>query len=102
MIALNSRTMSHLVDRLVPKIVARLAARPRPGDLAGGNPEELLSESVAAAILGMQPSTLCSWRSRGHGPGYLRLGRKLRATIRYKRGVILAYRDARETNPERK
>lgn len=100
MIALNSRTMSHLVDRLVPRIVERLAARPRPGDLAG-DPEELLSESVAATILGMQPSTLTAWRRRGQGPAFIRIGVKKKPPIRYKRGIVVAYRDRGIVNPSR-
>ena len=59
---LNARTLNHLVDRLAPRIAERLAARPRPGDVAG-DPEELLTEIVAAAILGLRPATLCTWRS---------------------------------------
>ena len=34
--------------------------------------------------------------------GYLRVGHKRRPPVRYKREVVIAYRDARETDPEEK
>ncbi len=99
MLTMNSRTLAHLADRLAPKIAERLAARPRPGDVTG-DPEDLLTEAAAAALLGLRPATLCTWRSQQRGPAFLRIGRKRRAAIRYKRGVILAYLHARAIDPE--
>ena len=101
MLILTNRNVAHLAARLAAQIAQHLAARPRPGDLAG-NPEALITEAEAAALLGLRPSTLCSWRSRGHGPAYLRVGHKRRPPVRYKREVVIAYRDARETDPEEK
>ncbi len=63
MIALDSKTVALLADRLAPRIAERLVAQPQPG-LVSADPEELVTETVAAAILGMQPSTLCAWRRR--------------------------------------
>ena len=95
---INARTLSHLVDRLVPRIAERLATLPRPVD---GDPEELLTEIAAAALLGLRPATLCSWRSRGRGPGFLKIGPGTKPAIKYRRRVIIAFRDARESNPGR-
>ena len=97
---INARTLSHLVDRLVPKVAERLAALPRPVD-GEADAEALLSEIQAAVILGLRPATLCSWRSRGRGPGFLKIGPGTKPAIKYRRRVIIAFRDARESNPER-
>ena len=37
-----------------------------------------LTETQAAARLGLAPKTLRNWRSRGDGPGFLRLGSAVR------------------------
>ena len=96
MITIDSRTLAHLADRLAPQIAERLATLPRPVD---GDPEALLSEIAAAALLGLRPATLCSWRSRGVGPRFLRLGNKRRPAVRYRLGDVLKFRDARATDP---
>ncbi len=96
MLIYDTRTLNHLAAALAPRIAEHLAARPRAGE---GSPEDLLSEAASAAILGLMPATLGSWRARGHGPAYIRLGTKRRAPIRYKRGVILAYRDRGAVTP---
>lgn len=43
--------------------------------------DKLLTTKAAAAILGISPRTLQSWRAQGKSPKYQRLGHK---TIRYK------------------
>ncbi len=101
MVIMDNRTLNHLAERLAPRIAERLLRRPAPGDV-GADPEELLTEAQAAALLGMRPATLCVWRCRGYGPAFLRIGRKRRPSIRYKRGVILAYRDGGATDPEKR
>lgn len=101
MLTIDNRTLNHLADRLAPKIAERLMPRPRPSDVVA-DPEALLTEVEAAAILAMRPATLCTWRSRGHGPAFLRIGRKRRPAVRYKRSVIIAFRDARAQDPEKR
>jgi hypothetical protein len=36
--------------------------------------DELLPDSVAAAILGVTKGTLASWRSQGRGAAYVKIG----------------------------
>lgn len=55
---------------------------------------ELLNEREAAAILKVAPQTLRTWRSRGRGPRYLRLGGGDRASIRYDRAELETFIDA--------
>lgn len=98
MITLDSKTVAHLAKRLAPEIAAHLATLPRPVD-GEADAEALLSEIQAAVILGLRPATLCSWRSRGHGPRFLRLGNKRRPAVRYRLGDVLKFRDARATDP---
>ena len=98
MLIYNTRTLNRLAAALAPRVAERLATMPRPGDREG-SPEDLLTEAASAAILGLMPATLGSWRARGHGPAYIRLGTKRRAPIRYKRGVILEYRDRGAVTP---
>ncbi len=100
MITLDSKTVAHLAKRLAPELAAHLATLPRPRD-AEADAEALLTEIAAAALLGLRPATLCSWRSRGHGPRFLRLGHKRRPAVRYRLGDLLTFRDARAVNPGR-
>jgi hypothetical protein len=44
---------------------------------------EMLNDERAAKILGVQPSTMKSLRCRGIGPTFVKLGRGLRAAVRY-------------------
>lgn len=39
---------------------------------------ELLDETAAAAILRLQPKTLCRWRWEGRGSAYVKIGRAIR------------------------
>jgi Helix-turn-helix domain len=43
----------------------------------------LLAERAAAALLGVAPATLRSWRCRGIGPDYIKMGRGVRSPVRY-------------------
>lgn len=52
--------------------------------------DELLDPDELAALLGVRPSTVRSWRSRGMGPRYVRIG----GGYRYRRIDIDAYLDA--------
>ena len=49
-----------------------------------------LTETQAAARLGLAPKTLRNWRSRGDGPGYLRLGSVIRYHLEELDGWALA------------
>jgi hypothetical protein len=35
----------------------------------------LLNEEITAAVIGVEPSTLATWRSQGKGPDYVKLGK---------------------------
>jgi predicted DNA-binding transcriptional regulator AlpA len=43
---------------------------------------EPLTESEAAARLGLKIATLRAWRHQGRGPAYVRLGRAIRYLVR--------------------
>ncbi len=45
--------------------------------------QNLVDDKEAAKRLGMRPPTLRSWRCRGVGPVYIKLGRGKRAAVRY-------------------
>lgn len=62
-----------------------------------GNPaRELLTEVEAGEILGgISRITLQSWRSRGEGPPYLKIGR----LVRYRRQALTDWLETRERNP---
>lgn len=38
----------------------------------------LLTEDIAAKMLGLQPKTLCRWRWEGRGPTYCKIGGAVR------------------------
>lgn len=62
-----------------------LSTEPRNGD---DNPDKLLCTKEAAALLGLAPSTLNSWRSTGHVRlPHVRLGR----SVRYSRRGLLKF-----------
>jgi hypothetical protein len=48
------------------------------------DPSDLADENEAAETLGVVPGTLATWRSKGLGPVYVKVGR----TIRYPRAAI--------------
>ena len=57
---------------------------------------ELLTEVEAGEILGgISRITLQSWRSRGEGPPYLKIGR----LVRYRRQALTDWLETRERNP---
>lgn len=58
--------------------------------------ERLLTETEAAEMLGLKPSTLRRWRSVGEPsqPDYVRINR----SIRYKYSTCLAYMEALPTS----
>ena len=52
---------------------------------------KLLSNVEAAAMLGLKPTTLEIWRTRGKGPKFIKLGRSKQAPIRYSEAVVIAW-----------
>jgi predicted DNA-binding transcriptional regulator AlpA len=59
--------------------------------------EALIDESVAAQALGINRSTLGTWRRCGKGPPYVRLGR----TVRYRPSDLAAFVAQRIMHPVR-
>lgn len=55
------------------------------------DPDQLMTQQEAATLLAVQPDTLAQWRNRGQGPAFRKLGK----AIRYRRGDLIAYSDAR-------
>ena len=48
------------------------------------DPEEVgIPETRAAAILGVKPGTLATWRSQGRGPRFRKSGRRIEYTPRF-------------------
>ena len=56
------------------------------------DPDVLLNERRAAALLGVTVRALQAWRHRGGGPPYFRIGAR---TIRYRRGNIMDWLQSR-------
>lgn len=50
-------------------------------------PDAILNEGEAAQVLGINVRTLQTWRFKGHGPQYLKMGR----CVRYRRQDLLAF-----------
>src|SRR5262249_57804999 len=65
-------------------------ARPPPQD------DALLSQEKAAAVLGMKPATLSSWRAKGKGPKFHQVGR----SAFYRRQDILDWIDQQAVTPK--
>jgi predicted DNA-binding transcriptional regulator AlpA len=55
-----------------------------------------LRDREAAAFLGVSEATLPTWRCRGKGPRYVRLGR----AVRYLECDLAAYLEAHAVDPE--
>lgn len=55
--------------------------------------DEAVDTAEASRILGLPACTLNTWRSRGGGPPYVKLGRR---SIRYQRRVLFQWMAARE------
>lgn len=64
-------------------------------EIARANPgwfDEAVNASEAAKLTGVPPATLATWRSRGGGPKFLKLGR----VVRYRRRTLFEWMAARE------
>jgi predicted DNA-binding transcriptional regulator AlpA len=53
--------------------------------------QRLLTTEDVAALLGIAPATAVWWRSQRQGPSWVRLGRGIRAPIRYRPEAVEAY-----------
>ena len=69
-------------------MIAEPAGRPIPAD-----EDAHLYEAEAAYLGAVSVRTLQSWRMRGAGPRYLKLGRSLRAPVRYTRRLLREYHE---------
>ena len=58
------------------------------------NMEALVPSKDAPAHLGVAEQTLARWRSEGHGPPYIKLGKK----VYYRAGDLRAWVDASRVN----
>jgi hypothetical protein len=47
--------------------------------------DEPMNDVSAARVVGVKPATMRSWRCRGIGPTYSKLGPGVRAAVRYRR-----------------
>jgi hypothetical protein len=73
-------------DSLIPPTAARRQrARGEDVNLAAKivEPFTLLNDDQTAVKLGISPATLRSWRCRGIGPPYIKLGQSTNASVRY-------------------
>lgn len=59
--------------------------------MTSNTPRKLLTNAEAAAMLGLQPTTLEIWRTRGKGPKFVKLGLSKQAPIRYHEEEILSW-----------
>lgn len=57
--------------------------------------DDLITSAEAAALLLIKNTTLEIWRVKGKGPVYLKFGDTPQAPVRYRRSVVLAWRDRR-------
>ena len=60
-------------------------------NVLAGSPDDLIRASDLARLLGKAPATLATWRTRGFGPEFLKIG----ASVFYQRGDVVAWLKAR-------
>lgn len=53
--------------------------------------QPLLNDQQAAEQLGMSPATLRSWRCRGIGPAFIKMGNGSKAPVRYSESDLEAF-----------
>jgi predicted DNA-binding transcriptional regulator AlpA len=76
-----------LVDALVPRVLARLIER-LGTDTFRQNDDSLFKPQEAAVYLRRSRSTLESWRAKGTGPEWLRIGPK---SVGYRKSALDAF-----------
>lgn len=57
---------------------------------------KVLSNSEAAALIGVTPKTLRFWRCKGRGPCFIKLGENKQAGVAYVESDVIAWREARK------
>jgi predicted DNA-binding transcriptional regulator AlpA len=57
--------------------------------IAAADPDAALNENQAAEFLGLSVRTLQSWRVRGTGPRYTKIGR----SVRYQRRALVKFQE---------
>lgn len=57
--------------------------------------DDLLTSAETAALLGIKPNTLEIWRTKGHGPAFLKLGTAPQAPVRYRRSEVMEWLEQR-------
>lgn len=60
-------------------------------------PDDLLNAIEVAALLRVHPVTLATWRAKGGGPAFVKLGNRPRSPVRYRRAEVQAYLDSRQS-----
>lgn len=69
---------------------------PTLGEILSDNPgwlDEAVTTAEASRIIGFPASTLHTWRSRGGGPPFLKLGSK---SVRYQRRALFTWMSTRQ------
>ena len=57
--------------------------------------DDLMTSAAVSALLGIKPNTLEIWRTKGHGPAFLKLGTAPQAPVRYLRSKVVAWLEQR-------
>jgi len=57
---------------------------------------DLLTSAKTATLLGIKPNTLEIWRTKGHGPAFLKLGITPQAPVRYRKSAVVAWLEQRQ------
>lgn len=79
-------------SRSLREFPAMQSSNPMPPTGAPLNPDDLLTEREAAAILNVRLQTVRNWRWRGHGgPRYRKIGSRM---VRYYRADLIAFIEA--------
>lgn len=57
--------------------------------------DDLLTSAETAALLSIKINTLEIWRTKGHGPPFLKLGNAPQAPVRYLRSKVIEWLEMR-------
>jgi predicted DNA-binding transcriptional regulator AlpA len=76
---LTAKDAAEFLGEINPRTLSR---RAREGQTPA-YPGRLLNDNEAAEQLGVSPATLRSWRCRGIGPNYVKMGSGKKSAVRY-------------------